>query len=145
MLVPILAAQTASVAGFWNEQLPKFALLMLLIPPLAVTVSYWTAGLATPALLVVVWAKLIPSLTNGYMDAPLALYGLLGVLLVASCLKMGDKLDLATGALFIGVTLGLKNEGNLLGVALLICIPVVETGHRRGQLVFVRRRDVVAQ
>jgi len=35
LLVPILAAQAANLAGFWNEQLPKSALVLLLVPPLA--------------------------------------------------------------------------------------------------------------
>lgn len=122
LLVPILAAQCAKLAGFWNEQLPKFALLLLVVPVLAVTVSYWNSGLATAALLIMVWAKLVPSMTNGLMDGPLAVYGLFGVLLIGSWLEVGSKIDLATGALFICVTLGLKNEGCLVAVALLVCV-----------------------
>ena len=120
-LVPVLAAQVASLSGFWNEQLPKFALVLLLAPVLAVTISYYRAGLATTALLLIVWAKLAPELCNGYMDGLLTVYGLFGVLLTGSWLATGAQLDLATGVLLIGVTLGLKNEGSLLAVTLLGC------------------------
>ena len=134
LLVPVLAAQAAKLAGFWNEQLPKSALVLLLVPPLAVTVSYWKAGFATAALLLLIWARLFPqSLTNGYMDAPLALYGLFGVLLIGSWLSTGTKLDLVTGAVFVSVTLGLKNEGCLLAAALLACaIPAAALTSLRG-------------
>jgi hypothetical protein len=133
-LVPAVAAQAASLAGFWNEQLPKSALLLLLVPLLAVTVSYCRTGLATTALLLIVWAKLAPFLTNGYMDAPLALYGLFTVLLVGSWLVTGSKLDLAVAGLFVGVVLGLKNEGSLFAVALLVCVtPAAMAARRRGR------------
>jgi len=78
--------------------------------------------LATVALLLVVWLKLAPSLTNGYMDGPLALYGLFCVLLIGSWLTTGANIDLATGVLFVGIVLGLKNEGALVGVSLLVCV-----------------------
>lgn len=144
-LMPILAAQAASLAGFWNEQLPKFALLMLLVPVLAVTVSYWRAGLATAALLLLAWAKLAPLLTDGYMDALLALYGLFGALLIGSWLATGAKLDLATGVLFVGVALGLKNEGSLLAVTLLVCAtPVAALARRDGrQLLSAGRSEAI--
>lgn len=133
-LMPILAAQAASLGGFWNEQLPKLALLLLLVPPLAVTVSYWRAGLATAALLFIVWVKLAPMLTNGYMDGQLALYGLVCVLMIGSWLETGAKVDLAIGVLFIGVALGLKNEGSLFGTSLLVClVPAAALAWRRGR------------
>ena len=132
--MPILAAQAASLGGFWNEQLPKLALLLLLVPPLAVTVSYWRAGLATAALLFIVWVKLAPMLTNGYMDGQLALYGLVCVLMIGSWLETGAKVDLAIGVLFIGVALGLKNEGSLFGTSLLVClVPAAALAWRRGR------------
>lgn len=144
-LMPILAAQAAYLAGFWNEQLPKFALLLLLIPVLAVTVSYWRAGLATAALLLVVWARLAPLLTDGYMDALLALYGLFSALLIGSWLAQGTKLDLATGVLFVGVALGLKNEGSLLALTLLVCATPVAALARRGarQLLSADRSEAI--
>jgi hypothetical protein len=134
-LVPILAAQAANLAGFWNEQLPKVALLSLLVPALAVTVSYWRSGLATAALLLIVWAKLAPMLTNGYMDGALALYGLFSVLLIGSWLATGAKVDLATAVLFAGVALGLKNEGSMFAATLLVCMtPTAVLAWRRGRL-----------
>jgi hypothetical protein len=135
LLVPVLAAQSAKLAGFWNEQLPKSALVLLLVPPLAVTVSYWKAGFATAALLLLIWARLVPqSLTNGYMDAPLALYGVIGVLLIGSWLSTGNRLDLVTGVVFASVTLGLKNEGGLLATTLLVCAtPAATLASSRGQ------------
>jgi hypothetical protein len=141
LLVPILAAQAANLAGFWNEQLPKSALVLLLVPPLAVTISYWRVGLATAALLLIIWARLAPLLTNGYMDAPLALYGLFGVLLIGSWLATGTIMDLMTGAVFVAVTLGLKNEGSLLAVTLLVClIPFVTLASRGGRQLLIADR-----
>jgi hypothetical protein len=133
-LVPAVAAQAASLAGFWNEQLPGSALLLLFVPPLAVTVSYCRTGLAMAALLLIVWAQHAPSLTWGLMDGPLALYGLFTVLLTGSWLVTGSKVDLATAVLFIGIALGLKNEGSLFDVLLLVCItPAAMVARRRGR------------
>ena len=118
-LVPILAAQAATLAGLWNEQLPKFSLPLLLVPALAATLSYWRSGLAALALLVIVWAKVVPELCNGDMDSPLAIYGLLGTMLIASGLTAEAELDFAVGAVFIAITVCLKNEGSLLAVAVI--------------------------
>jgi hypothetical protein len=142
-LVPVLAAQAASLAGFWNEQLPKFALLLLLLPPLAVTISFWRAGLATIALLLIIWAKLAPALCSGYMDAPLAVYGLFGVLMIGTWLATGAQLELAIGVLFIGVTMGLKNEGSLLAVILFSCmIPAALLAWFNGKLAVNRSKAI---
>jgi hypothetical protein len=119
-LVPILAAQSQTLAGYWNELLPKLSLLLLIAPILAMTLSFWREFLALVALLVIVLIKFRPELSSGYMDAPLAVYGLFGALQLAAFLKDRARLlDLVGGVVFIAVATGLKNDANLLAVSAL--------------------------
>jgi hypothetical protein len=120
-LVPMLAGEVATMAGFWNEQLPKFSLLLVLIPIVAVTLSYWRKPFAFIALIALVWMKLIPDVSNGYMDALMAIYGLFAVMLIGSWLARASLLDLATGICFVGITFGLKNEGILVAMTIIGC------------------------
>ncbi len=131
-LVPVLAAQISMLAQFWNEQLPKFSLLILLVPPLALTFSYWRAWLSFAAISVLVWLRLDPDLCSGYLDAPLAMFGLFAALQLGAWLTRGSQLNLVGGIVFIAIACGLKNEGSLLGLSAVVCTAAV--------FVFIRSR-----
>jgi hypothetical protein len=77
------------------------------------------------------------------MDAPLAVYGLFGVLMIGTWLATGAQLELAIGVLFIGVTMGLKNEGSLLAVILFSCmIPAALLAWFNGKLAVNRSKAI---
>ncbi|MBJ6751463.1 hypothetical protein JFN91_14690 [Geomonas sp. Red421] len=124
LLVPILAAQIATVAGYWNEYLPKLSLVALLWPALLLLLSILGAKwrhalfLCVPLLFLGTW------LTNGYMDGYLALYAGLGCFYLGRWLDRGRRLDLVTGLLSAGIVLDLKNEGMLyvLILSALLCL-----------------------
>lgn len=123
-MIPILAAQIAYVAGYWNEYLPKMGLAVLLVPVILCLVSvlsekWWhLLFLVVPLLFTWEWLK------NGYMDGYLALYAGLATFYWGRWLDKRNRLDLISGILFISIVLGLKNEGQLyfLIVAILLIV-----------------------
>lgn len=112
-LVPILAAQVALVAGYWNEYLPKLSLVALLLPALLLLLSllgrkWWhILFIAIPLLFTWPWLK------NGYMDGHLAVYAGLAVFYLGRWLELRRRIDLVTGVVASGIVLHLKNEGML--------------------------------
>lgn len=112
-MIPLLAAQVAFVAGYWNEYLPKMGLAALLVPAILCLISilrdkwWYMVFSSAPLLFTWVWLK------NGYMDGYLALYAGLATFFLGRWLDKNNRLDLISGILFIGVILGLKNEGQL--------------------------------
>ena len=123
LLIPILAAQIASVAGYWNEYLPKLSLVALLLPAILFLLSILDRKWWHVIFVVVPLFFLGPWLTNGYMDGYLALYAGFGCLYLGRWLDQGKRLDLVTGVLAMGIVLDLKNEGMLyaLIVSALLC------------------------
>lgn len=131
-LIPILAAQIAFVAGYWNEYLPKLSLVALLLPAVLSLMSilrgkWWhIIFIAVPLLFTHQWLK------NGYMDGYLALYAGLATFFWGRWLDNKSQLDLISGILFLGVVLDLKNEGMLIGLIIgslvfsFICIRISE-------------------
>lgn len=116
--LPVIAAEVAKLAGFWNEYLPKGALAVIAAPALAGLMSF--GGGRRMALLAVL--ALLPGamLWNGMMDGYLALYALLAALRLVEWASEGDEEALASALASIGVMAVLKNEGLVLGAVLLI-------------------------
>ncbi|WP_035496839.1 hypothetical protein [Citrifermentans bremense] len=112
-LVPIIAAQVALLAGYWNEYLPKLSLVALLLPALLLLLSLfwgkWRRLLLIAIPLLFTW----PWLKNGYMDGYLALYAGLAAFYLGRWLERFDRLDLVTGLVACVIVLQLKNEGML--------------------------------
>jgi hypothetical protein len=112
-LVPILAAQAAFVAGYWNEYLPKLSLVALFVPAMLLLIpllrrKWWHCiFIAVPLLFTWPWLK------NGYMDGYLAIYAGLAVFFLGRWLQHGVRIDFITGVLASGIVLDLKNEGML--------------------------------
>lgn len=132
-LVPVLSAQTAFVAGYWNEYLPKLGLVALLVPALLAMIAIlrdkrWQLFLiAIPLLFTNVWLK------NGYMDGYLALYAGLAAFYWGRWLDDCKRLDLVSGMLFTGIVLNLKNEGMLFGL-IVACLTLLFMATKREKL-----------
>jgi hypothetical protein len=121
-LIPILAAQIAFVAGYWNEYLPKLSLVALFIPVILCLISilsskWWHIFLIfIPLLFTQEW------LSNGYMDGYLALNIGLATFFWGRWLDERNRTDLMSGIIFVGVVLNLKNEGMLYSLIILFLI-----------------------
>jgi hypothetical protein len=118
MLVPGMAAEIAYVVGFWNEYLPKFALVLLLPVPILAVLSLRN----TPrSMLIAIFAfTAIPGsyLLNGSMDGYLAVYAGAAALFLVDWLEGGGDETLLAAAGALGVVGGLKLEGQVLYLAL---------------------------
>uniref|UniRef100_C6E5V3 Glycosyltransferase RgtA/B/C/D-like domain-containing protein n=1 Tax=Geobacter sp. (strain M21) TaxID=443144 RepID=C6E5V3_GEOSM len=138
-LVPILAAQVASVAGYWNEYLPKLSLVALLLPAILLLLSTLGRNWRHIVFLLLPILFTGPWLNNGYMDGYLALYAGFGCFFLGKWLDEGKQLDLATGLLSAGVVLHLKNEG-LLYVLILSALFCLFLLYKRMRLVSLNGR-----
>lgn len=118
-LLALLAAQFAHAWGFWNEYVPKSALLLLLAPAILALLGLpRRIGLSLLFLLGVLLLSTKEFLWNGYVDTYLCLYAVISMLYFARWLAAGAPLDLALGGAFMGVAANLKNEGALLAMCL---------------------------
>jgi hypothetical protein len=117
MLLPSLAAQVGAAVGYWNEYLPKFALILLMPVPLLALLSL----AETPGTMAVVAVGMlaIPEkyLGNGSMDGFLALHGVAAGLFLADWLEGGGEMALLAAAGALGVCLGLKQDGQVVFLA----------------------------
>lgn len=117
-LLPLLAGQFTSLAGYWNEYLPKAAMLVLLMP---VVLGIATLGERFDlGFVYLLFAFLLSPgilLWNGYADGYLAAYGGMALLFLARWLEAHDPVDCTVGILFVGLAVNLKNEGALLAIS----------------------------
>ena len=118
LLVPMLIAEVATFAGFWNEQLPKAGLLIMLLPGIFFTVGFVPKRLAFLVILTVVWMRYANIMVSGFMDAILASCALFGALNAAEWVRTRHISQLYLAAGFFGAALNIKNEGQLAIVAL---------------------------
>jgi len=119
-LVPILAAQFATVAGYWNEYVPKAGLLALLIPALIGLFTFVRKPGGSGVFLIVMTLFLLNRwLWNGYVDGYLALYAGLACLYFSRWTIRSDKFDALAGFASLAMTASLKNEGMLLSLCVL--------------------------
>jgi hypothetical protein len=119
-LLPTLAAQVADVAGFWNETLPKSALLVLLCPAAIGLTSFVRGPLSGSFLIAMLFFPTYGVLWNGYADGYLALYAGLSVLALGRWVEGRCPGDLLLGFAALGISASLKNEGLLF----LLCVAV---------------------
>lgn len=113
------AAALMTPFGVWNEFLPKFSLILLVVPALCFCVGFSTK-LVTRALLLALFVLRIQGwLWNGYMDGILAIYAGLGCLYGMRYVLQGVRLDLLSVLTIAGICAGLKNEGLVLGALIL--------------------------
>jgi len=110
-LLPTLAAQVAAVAGFWNETLPKSALLALLVPAALGAISFANRPVSAAFLIAMLFFPTYSVLWNGYADGYLALYSVLCVLALGRWIEQRNPGDLLLGLAALGIAASLKNEG----------------------------------
>jgi len=119
-LIPTLAAQLADVAGFWNETLPKSALLVLLVPAAIGVVAFTRRPLSGAFLIATLFFPTYGVLWNGYADGYLALYAALCVLALGRWIDRRRPGDLLLGLASLGIAASLKHEGSFF----LVCAAV---------------------
>lgn len=126
-LIPSLAAELVYVKGYWNEFFPKASLLLALMPA-----AFWVFSFRSrsPRFLVVLLAMFGMSqwLSNGYMDGYVVVYSGLTLLFLGRYLDGGGDAALASGLCALGIVLGLKNEGMLVAVSLVLALLPVLAG-----------------
>lgn len=113
-LVPALAAQLASVVGFWNEYIPKLSLFFILIPPIIMIFNFQHKVWSFLLVLTLLFFNMNGYLWNGYMDGFLALYFSLALLFLGNFLKYNQKSYLFVSLICAIFLLYIKNEGILV-------------------------------
>jgi hypothetical protein len=116
-LFPALAAQFASVTGCWNPYVSKGAIFLLLV-----SMSLWLFSFAEfswswflTAILTVFGISHLPF--AGEMDAYIAFYMMMAMLLLGRSIRTGSVLDLVSVFCCLFMMLHLKNEGTLAALA----------------------------
>jgi len=113
ILVPILAAQIGYVVRFWNEYLPKMALVLMLVPAIASLFLFARKSFGFLLLLIIFPFYLSSWIWNGYMDGYLALYFGLSMLFLGRYASSSRPIDIVSGLSCLGVSMYIKNEGML--------------------------------
>lgn len=133
-LVPAMAAQLTTAAGYWNEYLPKASLLALLAPVVLVLSAKIKRDLPSLFLILLLVIVIDDELWNGYMDGYLAIYAGLTLLAFSRYYQSGERHDLVRFIAFLGMMPALKNEGIL--AALIVTV--------LGSFLIWRRRERLA-
>ncbi len=110
-LVPVIAAQTMRVVGFWNEYLPKLSIFYMFLPAMFWLLSFARKSFSYAILLAALMLSFDPWLWNGYMDGILALYLSISVLLLGRYIVGGNKLDAISSVCCLFALPYIKNEG----------------------------------
>jgi hypothetical protein len=119
-LVGVLAAETATLAGYWNEYLPKIAILVLDLAALlglgALRGRWFARGLIV--------AGLVPPfrylLSSGYPDIYLALFLTIAFGFACRYARARQATDLVTALAALALCPQLKNEGGVLALLMLV-------------------------
>ena len=118
-LVPVLAAQATYISGFWNEYLPKVALIFMLVPALLWLFSFARRSLSFVLLLMVFPLSLSAWLWNGYMDGYFALYFSISLLLYGRYMISRRTIDIVSSVCCLLFLLNIKNEGMLAVISVI--------------------------
>lgn len=120
-LIPVLAAQSAQIAGFWNEYVPKVSLMLLLLPTLFAATSFFERiRLSSLFLILSFYFSLGWMLWNGYADGYFALFAVFACMYAARWLKDEDSRDLLSASVFLSIAVSVKNEGSLFALLLIV-------------------------
>jgi hypothetical protein len=125
MLVPAIAAQLASLMGYWNEFVPKGSLIVMLTPLVLWVFSFHKWTLSFVLLVLTFFFSLGGWLWNGYMDGYLAMYGGVALLSFGRYLSGTREVDLCSAIVAAGIAASLKNEGVLFAVCFATAVLVL--------------------
>ncbi len=117
-LVPALAAQLSYIVGFWNEYLPKLALLLMFLPPLMSIISFRKWSLSYIFLLFMMSFNFSLWTWNGYMDGLLAIYTSISILFLGRYFQKMQNIDFISSVVCVLLLINIKNEGILVAVAI---------------------------
>lgn len=120
-----------TISVFWNEYLPKLALIPVALAGFIGLSSVVRARLAA---ILAPWAALpvMQGLAwNGYMDGWLAVYGSVAMLALARWYDDGERWALVLGMCALGIVLCLKSEGRLIAMGALPVLALGALRHRR--------------
>jgi hypothetical protein len=130
-LFPLIAAQVAAIAGYWNEYVPLTALMILSFVEIF-SIFYLAPPLMAMSILALFYLYFVLSpmnhatdtplffYTNGYMDLHLAL---ISMAVVLAMWRTRGNLDLPESILLIllvALIASLKNEGLILSIIILV-------------------------
>ena len=113
LMQPVLAAQVATALGFWNEYFPKLAIFFLLVPGIAWLFTFLRKSPGFVFLLLVIPFSLTTQTWTGSMDACLAIYFSLALLLFGRYLSSNKTVDLVSSLACLAILTVIKNEGLL--------------------------------
>ena len=128
-LIPLIAAQTSYIIGFWNEYLPKLSLFFMLVPPLVWVFTFSRRSFSFMFLLVVLPAVFYVRVWDGYMDGYHALYFSIAMLLLGRYLQKNRTIDLISSFTCAIALLYIKNEGTLaalISIFLILLLPIFQ-------------------
>jgi len=128
-LVPVVAAQIAYVMGFWNEYLPKIALMFMLVVGITWLFTFARRSFSFLILLLLIPFSFFPLIWNGYMDGYLALYFSIALLLLGRYIHSSQTIDLLSSVCCLVFLLYLKNEGilaALIGLSLIFAVRLLK-------------------
>jgi len=125
-LIPVLSAQVAYVAGYWNEYIPKASLFFLLIPTILWLFTFARKTFSFVILSLLLSFSFSRLLWNGYMDGYLALYFSISMLLLGRYIQTMQASDLIASLCCLAILLYIKNEGLLAVLA--GCFSAIMTG-----------------
>jgi hypothetical protein len=134
-LLQTLAAQVAYVCGYWNEYLPKVALLVLLVPAAVGYFAFFKRPLSWVFLISMAFFPTYTEIWNGYADSYFALYAGLAVLALGRWFDSRRPHDLLLGFAALGMVSCLKNEGSFFLLCTLVAFTAV------GLFGWMKRKD----
>jgi hypothetical protein len=115
-----LAALWSRALGGWNDLDPKASLILLNVPVVLLAIGFTRSNARRLLLVAILTLKGGNLLWDGRMDGLLAAYAGLGALYGGRFAKGGDKADFAVALLAAGLVSGLKNEGTVLALLILL-------------------------
>jgi len=118
-LIPVLAAQATYISGFWNEYLPKVALIFMLVPAILWLFSFARRSFSFVFLLMVFPLSLCEWLWNGYMDGYFALYFSISLLLYGRYMISRRTIDIVSSVCCLLLLLNIKGEGLLAVISVI--------------------------
>jgi hypothetical protein len=113
LMESVLAAQVATALGYWNEYFPKLAIFFLLVPGMAWLFSFFRKSPGFAFLVLIIPFSLTKQTWSGSMDACLAIYFSLALLLFGRYLSAQKAVDLVSSLACLLFLTVLKNEGLL--------------------------------
>jgi len=128
-LFPVLAAQAASLFGYWNEYVPKLSLLVLQAAALGGVLALARSRLEAVLLVCGVVVFNAAAFTTGYLDVFLAVFATCAIGMLARAAAGEHEALWLPGLLACALLPALKNEGILLALITLAVTLAVAPKH----------------